>query len=389
MTLEFRLNQHSSILELDGPSWNQLTGDSPFLRYEFLAALEKTGCVDADTAWQSMHLTVTNQAGRLLGALPLYAKYDSLGEFVFDWSWANAYDRTGLSYYPKLVSAVPFTPTTGQRLLVAPGSDFGSIAPILLNGARELAEKLHASSLHILFPTEHERSYLESKGLLARKGCQFHWHNHDYRDFDDFLSRLSSAKRKKVRRERRRVTEAGITFERMLGNQPSTADWEVAFEFYTQTFLRHGHSPYLNRAFFNEVAQTMPENLLIVFARYGGRPIATAICFRNQRTLYGRYWGSLANFHSLHFECCYYQGINYCIEEGLETFEPGTQGEHKISRGFTPTATWSNHWLTDQQFGHAVADFLRRERLHIDAYMEETTNRAPYRNDLRVPTPLP
>jgi len=172
MTLEFRLNQHSSILELDGPSWNQLTGDSPFLRYEFLAALEKTGCVDADTAWQSMHLTVTNQAGRLLGALPLYAKYDSLGEFVFDWSWANAYDRTGLSYYPKLVSAVPFTPTTGQRLLVAPGSDFGSIAPILLNGARELAEKLHASSLHILFPTEHERSYLASKGLLARKGLK-------------------------------------------------------------------------------------------------------------------------------------------------------------------------------------------------------------------------
>ena len=387
MTPGLRLNQHNSILELDALSWNQLAGDSPFLRHEFLAALEKTGCVDGKTAWQSRHLTVTDHADKLLGALPLYIKYNSLGEYVFDWSWSDSYDTAGLPYYPKLVSAVPFTPTTGHRFLVASELNFSSVVPVLLSGARELADKLNASSLHVLFPTEHERSYLDSKGMMARKGCQFHWHNRGYSHFDDFLSCFTSAKRKKVRRERKRVAEADIQFERMHGNQLSADDWETVFSFYARTFYRRGRAPYLNHAFFTEIAQTMPENLLIILARYGGHPIAAAICFCNQHTLYGRYWGCLADFHSLHFECCYYQGINYCIEEKIQTFEPGTQGEHKISRGFIPTATWSNHWLTNQEFSDAVANFLRRERLHIDVYIAETASHTPYRNDLPLSLP--
>ncbi len=382
MTLGLRLNQHNSILELDALSWNQLAGDSPFLRHEFLAALEKTGCVDGKTAWQSRHLTVTDHANKLLGALPLYIKHNSLGEYVFDWSWADFYGTTGLPYYPKLVSAVPFTPTTGRRFLVAPELEFSSVVPILLSGARELAGELSASSLHVLFPTEHESSYLNSKDMMTRKGYQFHWHNQGYSHFDDFLGCFTSAKRKKVRRERKRIAEADIQFEHMHGNQLSTDDWETVFSFYARTFYRRGRAPYLNHAFFIEIAQTMPENLLIILARYGRHPIAAAICFRNQHTLYGRYWGCLADFHSLHFECCYYQGINYCIEEKIQKFEPGTQGEHKISRGFMPTATWSNHWLTNQKFSGAVADFLHRERMYIDTYIEETANRTPYRNDL-------
>jgi len=387
--MDVRLQHNSSILDLDAGAWNELAADSPFLRHEFLSALEHAGCVGESTAWHPAHLTATDASGRLLGALPLYIKYDSRGEFVFDWSWADAYDHAGLSYYPKLVSAVPFTPATGQRLLVREGADFAQIAGLLLDAARELGREIDASSLHVLFPTATERHYLEDEGFLARKSCQFHWHNEDYADFEAFLERFSSAKRKKARRERRRVAEAKIEFEHLSGDEPSDADWDAVFEYYTRTFSRRGRTPYLNREFFREIAQTMPESLVIILARFQGQPIATAICFRSDDTLYGRYWGSLADFHSLHFEACYYQGIDYCIREGLSRFEPGTQGEHKLSRGFTPTATWSNHWISDQEFSQAVEKFLDRERLHVDAYIEELKNHAPYRRDRVLPTPSP
>ncbi len=377
--MNVQIHRDTGVQNIDSARWNALAGDSPFLRHEFLAALETTGCVGADTSWQPIHLTVTDATGDLLGALPLYIKHDSRGEFVFDWGWANAYAETGLSYYPKLVSAIPFTPATGQRILVAAHADFSAVATILLGAAQELGTELGASSLHILFPTEAERNHLAAEGLLSRKGCQFHWHNDGYRSFDEFLSRFSSAKRKKARRERRRIAEARVQFQHLRGDELAPADWDAVFDFYSRTFLRRGRAPYLNRAFFAEVARTMPENVVVILARFEGQPIAAAICFRSSDTLYGRYWGSLADFHSLHFETCYYQGIDYCIREGLSRFEPGTQGEHKISRGFTPVATWSNHWIIDPEFGGAVAEFLDRERLHVEAYMDELATHIPYR----------
>ena len=365
--------------EIDGRAWNALAGDSPFLRHEFLAALEHAGCVGTETTWQPNHLLVHDEHDTLIGALPLYVKYDSSGEFVFDWGWAHAYEQAGLAYYPKLVSAVPFTPATGQRLLVADLADVATVTERLLAGARAVCEELHASSLHILFPTSAEQARLARAGLHRRKGCQFHWHNAGYASFAEFLETFSSAKRKKAKRERRRIAEAGIRFDRLYGDEVTPSEWDAVFEFYSRTFLRRGRLPYLNREFFDEVCRTMPRNVLVVLARFEQKPIAAAICFRSHTTLFGRYWGCLADFHSLHFETCYYQGIEFCIDNGLDRFEPGTQGEHKISRGFVPTPTWSNHWLFDLAFNRALEDLLIREQHHVDSYMQELESHLPYK----------
>ena len=311
--------------------------------------------------------------------MPLFIKYDSHGEFVFDWGWADAYERGGRNYYPKLVAAIPFTPATGQRLLLREGLETGA-ATLLLDAARSTALEIGASSVHVLFPTEPERQTLERAGFLARKGCQFHWTNGGYQNFDEFLAGFSADKRKKAKRERRRVAEAGIVFEHLRGDEPTAADWDAIMQFYSRTFWRRGREPYLNRDFFARVAATMPSNLVIVLARQQGVPIAAAICFRSRTTLYGRYWGSSADFHSLHFETCYYQGIDYCIRERLDRFEPGTQGEHKIARGFVPQSTWSCHWLRDREFHRAVGAFLARETPHVDAYMDELGEHVPYRH---------
>jgi predicted N-acyltransferase len=380
-----RLRRITTLAGIDKHAWNALARDNPFLKHEFLIALERSGCVGGRTNWQPTHLLVEDAAGRLLGALPLYLKYDSRGEFVFDWGWADAYERSGRAYYPKLVSSVPFTPATGERVLVAPGADESAIATCLLGAARELAAQIGASSLHVLFPVDAQRPLLERAGLVARKSCQFHWHNRGYASFDEFLSTFASAKRKKARRERRRVEEAQIGFEHLAGDEPTRAEWDAIYEFHASTFRRRGRRPYLNRAFFDEIAKTMPQHLLIVLARHRGAPIATAICLHGGGTLYGRYWGSLADFHSLHFEACYYQGIEFCIRAGLARFEPGTQGEHKISRGFTPAATWSYHWLTDPVFHEAVADFVEREAAHVDAYMTTLNGHVPYRRTENAP----
>jgi uncharacterized protein len=374
------LERIESLETIPPAAWNGLAGRDPFLRHEFLVALERTGCVGAGTAWEPSHLVARTDDGAIAGALLLYLKHDSRGEFVFDWSWADAYERAGRRYYPKLVSAVPFTPASGTRLLIGERGG-GDIATRLVLRARDLAAELGASSLHVLFPTDAERRLLANQGFLTRKACQFHWHNDGYADFDDFLGRFSSAKRKKARRERRRIREAGITFEHLRGDEPSPQDWNAIYEFYSRTFMRRGRPPYLNRAFFDEISRTMPENLVIVLARYEGHPIAVAICFRSDDTLYGRYWGSLADFHSLHFEACYYQGIDYCIREGLRCFEPGTQGEHKVSRGFSPRPTWSSHWLSDPSFHRAVEEFLARETDHVDMYIEHVEEHVPYRRD--------
>ncbi len=360
--------------------WNGLRGsECPFLRHEFLLALEETGCVSVNSGWQPCHLLLRDEPGRLLGAMPLYLKSNSYGEFVFDFTWADAYRRSGLRYFPKLVSAIPFTPATSARLLYQPDQDPGEIAAALLQGAVELARQTEASSIHVLFPTAGENKFLSRAGFLARKDCQFHWHNRDYADFDAFLGEFTAEKRKKARRERRRVAEAGISFVRLTGAEIDSTLWAKLLPLYASSFWRRGREPYLNDAFFMRISAEMPDAILAIVALLKGEPVATALCFRSADTLYGRYWGSQGDYHSLHFETCYYQGIEYCIEQGLKVFEPGTQGEHKISRGFIPTETWSAHWLSHPQFATAIDNYLDRERAHIDDYIESVNDHVPYR----------
>jgi len=373
----------SSLAEVSAADWNRLlpAGGEPFLRHEFLLALEASGATGPGTGWQARHLLLRDAAGTLCGAMPLYLKTDSWGEFVFDWSWADAYRRAGLHYYPKLVAAIPFTPASGPRWLSAPGHDADEITTLLLTAARSCATQLGCSSLHVLFPPVDSQRSLQAAGMALRKDCQFHWHNRGWSSFDDFLDSFTAAKRKKARRERRRVQEQGIHFEWLNGHQLHAGHWAEILPLYASTFWRRGREPYLPGAFFERISQTLPDNLLVILARQQERAVGTAICFRSNDTLYGRYWGAAGDWHSLHFETCYYQGIDYCIEHGLARFEPGTQGEHKISRGFVPAATWSAHWLSHPQFLAAVDEFVERERHHIDRYMELVDEHVPYRRD--------
>jgi len=369
-----------SLHAVSAAEWNRLRGaEHPLLRHEFLLAMETSGCVNRTTGWGPSHIVLRDDAGRLTGAMPLYHKSNSWGEFVFDWAWADAYRRAGLHYYPKLVAAVPFTPATSPRLLTDPNGDADAIGQRLLAAALSTAKELDASSLHVLFPATPEHAALHRAELLMRKDCQFHWHNQGYGDFDDFLGTFTAEKRKKTRRERRRVAEAGIRFRRLTGTEMTPQLWAEVMPLYASSFWRRGREPYLNQAFFEAVAKRLPDNLLLVLAELNGEPVAVAIFFRSHDVLYGRYWGSAAHFHSLHFETCYYQGIDYCIEHGLQRFEPGTQGEHKLARGFVPAETWSAHWLAHPRFAAAVDDYLAQERGYIDRYIDVAAEHVPYR----------
>ncbi|MEJ2643594.1 MAG: GNAT family N-acetyltransferase [Gammaproteobacteria bacterium] len=376
-----KLRQLECIDDIPAEQWNRLAGDAnPFLRHEFLAALEHNGCVGETYGWLPRHLLVLDDNSSPVGAMPLYAKDNSYGEFVFDWAWADAYERAGIPYYPKLVCAVPYTPATGTRLLVAPEDPHADEIRNLLGAhAREYALRSGMSSLHWLFPDAADTGTLAEQGLLLRMGCQFHWENAGYRDFDDFLERFNAQKRKKVRRERKRVTEAGVELEVVHGHEASDEQWRTAHHYYHSTFEKKWGYPTLNLGFFREIGRTMGDRVVLVFAYHDGRPVAGAINLRGRDTLYGRHWGCDARFHSLHFEACYYQGIDYCIRTGLQRFEPGAQGEHKISRGFLPTATWSAHWIADARFRQAIGDFLRRETVAMEQYMEELADHAPYK----------
>ncbi|HEY0682111.1 MAG TPA: GNAT family N-acetyltransferase [Steroidobacter sp.] len=367
----------SSIDRLPAAQWNALAlGGNPFVRHEFLLALERTGCVGAAAGWSPNHLVIERD-GELLAAMPLYRKAHSWGEFVFDWSWARAYDQAGLRYYPKLVSMPPFTPATGPRLLLSPNASPEArvrLSQELLTYAK--AERM--SSAHLLFLTDEDRAALSGQAFLWRKDCQFHWYNRGYRTFDDFIATFRADKRKKALRERRRVREGGVTFRTLTGADMDAKLWNIVFGFSAATFESHGHEHYLNVEFFRTVSEVMPEAVVIKLAEYQGHPIATAIFFRGDQVLYGRYWGAAANFHSLHFETCYYQGIEYCIEQGLQHFEPGTQGEHKVPRGFEPTATWSAHWIADPRFRRAIDNYLNDERAAIDQYMLQVEQHVPF-----------
>lgn len=373
------------ISEVPASRWNALAGpNNPFVQHAYLAALEETSCVGPGTGWTPSHLLL-EEGDQLLGVMPLYLKSDSWGEFVFDQGWASAYQQAGLSYYPKLVNAVPFTPVTGPRLLCPPHSP--GIAESLLTAAEALAQAHELSSIHVLFPEDQCVEALRRQGWLLRKDCQFHWFNHDYQDFAHYLEAFSSKRRKTCRRERRKISEQGITFRRLQGGQLTARDWDFLYRCYASTFLQRGRHPYMNPDFFLAVCAGMGDRLLAIQAEKDGQPLAAAIFFIGGDTLYGRYWGSLVNVDSLHFETCYYQGIEYCIEQGLRRFDPGTQGEHKITRGFDPVFTWSGHWIAHPGFRRAIAQYLEREAVQVQSYQEQARDLLPFRRDPGPDTP--
>ncbi len=373
----------SSISKIDASRWNALAGpEQPFLRHEFLLASEQSGCAVARTGWIPQHLIIEDRNGVPVAALPLFRKTHSRGEFVFDFSWASAYAQHGLPYYPKLLSAVPFTPVRGPRLLIGSSPEPAVLTKALINAALDFARSEQFSSWHVLVPTDAAADELEGAGLVLRRDCQFHWFNQGYASFEEFLSTFTAEKRKKAKRERRRVAEAGIEFDTRHGGDMTDPLWEAIYGFYADTFYRHGHDPYLNLSFFKRVAAALPDSIMIKIARIGATPIAAAIFFVGADALFGRYWGAGGNYHSLHFETCYYQGIEYCIEKKLQRFEPGTQGEHKVPRGFVPTLTRSAHYIADERFAAAIRDFARREARGVDAYAASVNEHVPYHADI-------
>ncbi len=376
-----RIRVLNGISEVAASDWNALAGDSnPFLRYEFIHALEASGCASPETGWQPCHLLLLNGEDRPAAAMPLYIKSHSRGEFVFDWAWASAYQRAGHAYYPKLLSAVPFTPVTGPRFLQANGERLRERArSMLLAAAVELGERLAASSLHCLFPSPEDAEWMKQKGMMLRTDCQFHWKNEGYGNFGEFLRMFSSAKRKKVNRERRRVREASIAFETLTGDGLTPALWETLYPLYASSYLKRGQPPYLNRSFFERITRSMPEAIVLFVARLDGEAVALAICFRGEAALYGRYWGSAGFHHSLHFETCYYQGIEYCVREGLALFDPGVQGEHKLARGFEPETSFSTHWVRHAGFANALTGYLAREREQVARYVEIAGEHTPFK----------
>ncbi|HTM46491.1 MAG TPA: GNAT family N-acetyltransferase [Polyangiaceae bacterium] len=371
-----KLQTHEAISAFPEDQWNALLGaqPEPHLRWAFLEALEITGCVKPEVGWAPCHLGLYDDE-RLVAAAPAYLKANSEGEFVFDFGWAEfAQNRLGIEYYPKLLLAVPFTPATGRRLLIAPGQDKTQVRAALLQGVAALCKKMDISGAHILFPDDAELESFNSAGLLHRHGVQYHWHNPGYGSFDDFLSRFSSKRRNQIKRERREVIEQGIQIEVVSGKEATPAILDSVYEFYRNTVARHFYGRrYLNRAFFEEVCARMPEEVCLVLARTsaGATPVAGAFNLLGGNVMYGRYWGSREEHSFLHFEVCYYRGIEESIARGLTRFEPGAGGEHKLSRGFEPTLTHSYHLLRDHRLAGAVADFLGREQQALARYRDE------------------
>jgi len=362
-----------SVAEIPRDEWNALAANHPFLRYEVFCALHETRCACEETGWLPQFLALSRN-GRVEGVMPLYLKSHSYGEYVFDWAWADAYERHGLTYYPKLLSAVPFSPVTGPRLLARDSET----RALLLATALELARQ--ASSLHVLFPPEPEARAMEAAGMMLRRGVQFHWQNPGYRNFEEFLATLSHAKRKKIRQERRKAQDAGMRFRHLVGSEIRHEDWVFFTRCYNRTYRAHYSTPYLNLAFFERLGAELPENVLLVIAERDGMPFASALDVFTDEVLYGRYWGALGFLPSLHFEVCYYQTMEFCIERGIGLFEGGAQGEHKLSRGFLPVETWSAHWLRHPRFADAIGDFLAREARGIEHYIDELNDRSPFKS---------
>jgi len=353
--------------------WDALTEGEPLVSHAFLHALEATGCATPATGWRPTFLTAWH-GGRLAGAMPLYAKSHSYGEYVFDWSWADAYRRHGRAYYPKLVGAIPFTPVTGPRLLGPP-----AVRSALLAHALGMVDDDRYSSLHVLFVTDDDAAPGRRAGMIERRGVQFHWDNAGYADFGAYLGVMSHDKRKKIRQERRRLAEGGVVFERRTGAAITDDDWRFFFRCYQATYRAHHSTPYLSLAFFRRLGETMPDNLLLVVGHRGGVPVCAALDVFDARTLWGRYWGCVEAIPGLHFEACYYQAIEFCIERGIGRFEGGAQGHHKLARGLLPASTHSLHAIADPSFAAAIARYCDREREEVARGVDELEASTPFR----------
>jgi len=359
--------------------WDACAGaDNPFVSHAFLKALEETGCVGGRTGWTPTHMVAEGPDGRVIGVVPLYLKQHSFGEYVFDHGWANAYESAGGTYYPKLQSAVPFTPVPGPRLLVRPGAP-EETADMLAAGIEAAARQMGVSSAHVTFPTEADWARLGEAGWLQRTGQQFHWYNDGYADFDAFLDALNARKRKAIRRERRAVAESGVELSILTGPALKAEHWDAFYRFYVNTGSRKWGSPYLNRAFFHRLGEVMADKVALVMGCLDGRWVCGALNLIGTDTLYGRNWGTVVEVPFLHFEACYYRAIEFAISRGLTKVEAGAQGEHKIQRGYVPTRTYSAHWIRDPGFRRAVANYLERERAAVDAEMEALAEYAPFR----------
>ena len=382
-TEQYQLEIIHSLAEIPASEWNALLPKDagPFLNHAFLSTLEETMCVGGKTGWQIAHLGLKDH-DKLIGAMPLYLKQHSYGEFVFDWSWAQAYEQQGLQYFPKALCAIPFTPVQGSRILSAPGLNRQQIESTLIAGLKSIVIQNQLSSAHVLFAQESEVNELKAQGFMLRDSVQFHWHNQDFQNFEQFLSTLTMKRRKNIRREREQVNKELVTFRHVSGEQATDLDWEFFYRCYQNTYVEHLSSPYLNEAFFKLWAQRMPENLHLIIAQRNQTPIAASLLVvdKSSSKAYGRYWGALEYIPCLHFETAYYQAIEYCIEHGIHTFEGGAQGEHKMARGFLPTTLQSAHFIADPAFSRAVKHFLDREHQGMAAYVDELAEHSPLKS---------
>ena len=379
----FQLEIVDRLSDITSEEWNALlpSDAGPFLRHEFLSALEVTGCVGANTGWQVAHLALRNSQ-KLIGAMPLYLKQHSYGEFVFDWSWAQAYEQQGMQYFPKALCAIPFTPVQGSRILSARNVDADLVQKQLIAGLKTLVLQNNLSSAHVLCPHASEAKGLKDQGFMLRDSVQFHWHNQGFENFEQFLAALTMKRRKNIRREREQVSRELITFRHVPGISSTNADWEFFYRCYENTYLEHGSSPYLNETFLKLWAHRLPENLHLIIAERNGNPIAASLLVVDPTSskAYGRYWGAIEHVPCLHFETAYYQAIQYCISNQIQTFEGGAQGEHKMARGFLPTTIQSAHFIADPQFAKAVQHFLDREHQGIGAYVDELAEHSPLKS---------
>jgi uncharacterized protein len=367
-----------NLANIPNSQWDALVDGNPTLKHAWLQSMIDADCTTVATGWLPQFILLSRELDMvetLVGAVPLYMKNHSYGEYVFDWAWAEAYQRAGLDYYPKLLSAIPFTPCSGARILALNDID----KAILIDALIDIAKNSEVSSLHVLFATDDENAALAAKGLMARHAVQFHWQNAGYATFDDFLSCMNHDKRKKIRQERKAVANAGVTLQRKVGSEITALDWDFFTRCYVGTYRAHRSTPYLNRAFFGLIGERMPDNILLVIASRNGVPIAASLNLFSDTTLYGRYWGTTEFVSGLHFETCYYQTLEFCIERGIQVFEGGAQGEHKLARGFKPVACQSAHWIRDPRFKNAVSEFLRRESSGIERYVDELSEHAPFK----------
>jgi predicted N-acyltransferase len=382
MSQEYSLRHIDTLDDISQQDWNALTGNSnPFVRYEYLHGLEHFDCLNGH-GWTSRHIAVYSER-KLVGALPLYLRSNSYGEFVFDWSWADAYERAGGRYYPKLVSAIPFAPVVGPRLLVSPDiASSAQIKEMLLQGALCLAKDLELSSYHSLFTENHDHDFFLNAGMMSRKTCQFHWHNDNYENFEMFLDSLKSKKRKQIRRERKELENSKIQISVLNGDQVSDEQWSVYYNFYCSTFYRRWGSPRLTLEFFKHLGASMPDKTILILAAHKNKYVAGSFIMAGGNTLYGRHWGCDEHYRFLHFELCYYQTIEYCIKYGYQVIDAGVQGEHKLARGFHPVTATSFHWIRHPVFRNAIDEYLLQEKREIDSYVNLLNTHLPFKHDI-------